>query len=180
MIIAFTGRPGSGKTVAMIHMGHKLLKKGYDVHINISMKPYFKKVRGNLYFWHRLSDTYDITKGWILMDEAHIYMRARKWESLPERMELKLAQHRKDGLNMVITTQNLARIDVIVRELVDVHWRMKQYFGRFFIMKEFDPDMDKLMLKPIRTRWFWASKALLNSFDTLAKVDPEKPFLAPK
>jgi len=165
----YTGRPGTGKTYLLTRDVLKELKKGTKVYSNY-------KIQGDwptLKYWKRLDDLYKLEDGIIVMDEAHVYMRSRKWESLPEEMERKLAQHRKDGLHIWGTVQAVERIDKIFRELID-YWYVCESTWFFFIRWEFDIDQDKMKKYPLSKRYYLKRKKIYDSYDTLEKISVTK------
>lgn len=188
-IVLHTGRPGTGKTYNLTCDLLKALKKGRIVYSNYKINWNGEYVRvwswrsfsfvrthrpaSNLRYWSKLADLYDVKEGIIAMDEAHIYMRSRGWDKLPEEMERKLAQHRKDGLHIWGTVQAVARIDVIFRELVD-YWYV--YVNRPFFFKryEFDIDQDKFKKFPLTIRYRFKRKSVYLMYDTLGKISVGK------
>jgi len=192
-IVLHTGRPGTGKTYNLTKEILKALKKGEVVYCNyfikwegyseredfvkrwlwkLGIKKKLKKYpKENLKYWRKLEDLYNLEQGIIAMDEAHIYMRSRGWDKLPEEMERKLAQHRKDGLHIWGTVQAIERIDKIFRELVDF-WFVYENHGLFFVRYEFDIDSDKTKKRPISKSWILKKKKIFESYDTLQKLNP--------
>lgn len=188
-IVLHTGRPGTGKTYNLTRDILKALDKGYIVYSNYKifwegfegkkfnfLKLRFEKVsypKSNLRYWNKLSDLFDVEEGIIAMDEAHIYMRSRNWEKLPEEMERKLSQHRKDGLHIWGSVQAVGRIDIIFRELVDF-WYVYTNGPFWFTRWEFDIDQDKNKKYPLSKRWIFKSKKIYAMYDTLEKIEVGK------
>lgn len=170
-IALYTGRPGTGKTYFAVNDVIKKLDKGFKVYSNIKLK--WDNPKGypdyNLKYWKKLSDLYDLQEGIIFIDEAHVYMNSRRWKGLGEDMERKLAQHRKDGLHIIGTVQNVNRVDVIFRELIDF-WYVCEKFFSFIIATEFDIDDDKQKKYPLRKKFIRLTKSRCFRYDTLAKV----------
>jgi len=132
----------------------------------------FEKVsfpKSNLRYWKRLDDLYRVDNGIILMDEAHVYMNSRRWKDLPEDMEKKLAQHRKDGLHIEGTVQSVNRLDTIIRELID-YWYVYENTFFFFVRWEFSIDDDKQKKYPLSKRYFRKRKKIYELYDTLEKI----------
>jgi len=186
-ITMYTGRPRQGKTYLAVRQVFKELKKGRPVWSNILLnwqgykgyvwtmswpfRKYIEISKNNVQYWTKLEDLYHVEKGVIFMDEAHVYMRSRKWESLPEDMERKLAQHGKDRLDIIATVQATQRIDVIVRELIDYWYVCKKSIG-FFHRYEFDHDQDKQKKMHLSHRFYWKNKKGFLRYDSYAKVRP--------
>lgn len=137
-IYIFTGRPRHGKTYALVKRGIKLLHKGERVYSNVKfnlehfkkLPPYIEGFFSNdedrndeskrLLYWSSMHEWEHMEKGVIICDEAQKYFNSRRWESLSADTESKLQQHGKDGLDIYATVQHYRRIDVTVRELVEV------------------------------------------------------------
>lgn len=193
-ITMHTGRPGTGKTYSLTRDVLKALNNGWIVYANykifwngyeekktlwkkllmfIGLKKEWKKYpSSNLKRWRKLSDLINVEDGIIAMDEAHIYMRSRNWEKLPEEWERKLAQHRKDGLHIWGTAQDIKRIDTIFRELVDYWFIYESGFG-YFKRWEFNIDNDKAKRFPMSKKFIWKRKKFYNAYDTLEKIKNE-------
>jgi len=185
----YTGRPRQGKTYLAVRDVFKQLKKGRKVWSNILLnwngyegkRWNWKKFRfekfsypaDNVQYWTKLTDLYEIEKGVIFMDEAHIYMRSRKWEALPEEMERKLAQHGKDRLDIIATVQATARIDTVMRELIDYWYVCKKSFG-IFHRYEFDHDQDKNKKRHLSHRFYLKRKKGYLRYDSYSKVEVGK------
>lgn len=188
-IVLYTGRPGTGKTYNLtrdlikaldsgevVYANYKIFWEGYEGRKFNWRKLRFERVSypaSNLRSWNKLSDLFHVEDGIIAMDEAHIYMRSRNWEKLPEEMERKLSQHRKDGLHIWGTVQAIQRIDVIFRELVDF-WYVFTDHPFWFTRYEFDIDQDKMKKFPLSKRWIWKRKKIYEMYDTLQKVEVGK------
>jgi len=130
----------------------------------------------NLKYWKSLRDISVVEDGYIFMDEAHVYMNARRWKGMSEEMERKLAQHRKDGLHMIVTVQSVNRLDVVFRELIDF-WYVYENNVLWFTRWEFSIDDDKAKRFPLSKRFFIKRKKIYQRYDTLEKVwitDEEK------
>lgn len=198
-ITAHSGRPGTGKSYNLARKGIKYLNAGFPVHSNfklnwngrIEKRTWYKKLwkrvlnkfgydfewkdlpASNLKYWNKLEDLYNIENGIILMDEMHVYMNARRWKDLPENMERKLAQHRKDGLHIEGTVQSVNRLDTIVRELID-YWYIYENNFFWFTRWEFNIDDDKQKKFPLSRRMILKRKKWYEAYDTLEKVEIKK------
>jgi len=171
-IILYTGRPRQGKTYLLVRdvIKHDL-NKGKKVWSNILLDWHGHKnyPASNLQYYTNLKDLYHLKSGVILMDEAHIYMRSRKWESLPEEMERKLAQHGKHRLDIKATVQHPNRLDVIMREIVD-YWYVCKKNKFAFVRYEFDIDHDKNKKEILSTRVYPRRKKWYKMYDSYADV----------
>jgi len=188
-ITMYTGRPRQGKTyLAVRHVFKELYKgrkvwsniklnwqgyKGYIWNLKYPFRHYVDIPKDNVQYWNKLDDLYHVEKGVILMDEAHVYMRSRKWEALPEEMERKLAQHGKDRLDIIATVQATQRIDTIVRELID-YWYVCRKTVMLFKRYEFDHDQDKTKKHYLTLRLYPKTKKGYLKYDSYSKVIPGK------
>lgn len=200
-ITLHTGNPRTGKTYGMTKTILKCLNSGLPVWVNykinwnggIRKKWNWKKFRfdyieipaSNLKYWKRLEDLYDVEKGIIGMDEAHVYINSRRWANMPEEMERKLAQHGKDGLHIVGTVQNLRRLDTVMRELID-YWYCYTVWPRvpkdpwkphkpklFFKWQIFmEDDMNSKRTIRLASIYFFKKKMAAN-YDSFAKIKIE-------
>ena len=191
-IIIWTGRPGTGKTYSLVRECIKLLNRGEIVYSNFKInwdgykekKTWWKKLlfkigikkewkeypASNLRGWTHLHEWEDMKNCYIACDEAHFYFNSRQWKNLSMEFMRKVAQHRKDGIHVIGTVQNIRRIDVIVRELVDFWYECSIFLG-FVINVEYDIDEDQQKKRPLSKKFFrmkkkWASK----TYDTLEKI----------
>lgn len=173
MINIYMGKPGSGKTYALVRLAYKLINEGRDVysnfHIDFSKMP-MKEDHGKLRFWKNITDIVDIKSGEILIDEAQIYMNSRDWRKMPPPLQYKLQQHRKHGINIWGAVQNVKRIDTVARELVNSVFRVRR-IGTLFIVKEYDiEDIDKANPDAYSTGVYFLSKKLASCYDTLQEI----------
>jgi hypothetical protein len=114
MITVITGLTGSGKTFLMTKMINKEWKAGAKVFANFPLT--FSKTNDDIMRWHNLDELYSLGKGIIAIDEGQKLFDARRWASLPISFAEKVAQHRKDFLDIYTTTQDIGHIDVRIRQ----------------------------------------------------------------
>lgn len=112
--------------------------------------------RGNIIYFSDISEILGISNGLIFIDEGSAVMDARNWESLPEEFSNELRQSRKNGLDLIVTTQEFGQIDKNYRRLV--HW-----------WKECEPTFFKLGADPCILGRFRAKYH--NPFDYLGKSE---------
>lgn len=122
MVIAFTGKPGSGKTLSAV-------RYIYKDHRNIIYTNIKLQIPGKSVIQISPSNVQDLKKlhdGIVFIDEANFVFSSRFWSRIPRELIQFWAMHRKRGVDLVITSHSLKRVDVILRELVsyDIHCRM--------------------------------------------------------
>jgi zonular occludens toxin Zot len=167
----YTGRPGTGKTYSLVHKVFKLLKKGKIVYSNfqITWEGTKKYPKSNLKYWKNLNELLYVENAYIVIDEAHFYFNSRQWKNMPIDWLRKLAQHRKDGVHILGTVQNIRRIDVVVRELID-YWFDCRMFLFWVVQTEFDIDEDTMKKYPLKRNFLLFTKKRAKRYDTLAKI----------
>ncbi len=172
-----TGRPGSGKTYVLAKKAKQFLEKGYTVHSNFWLNSPSKK----LFYYDNPKDLEKVSQGIILMDEAQVYFNSRKWSSLNEKLQYKLQQHRKDGLDIWGTVQHEARIDTIFRELVSVFYKCtkvigssesaKNIWGLIRVAQYYPEDLKRDNKNEISSEWVFLRRHICDFYDTLRKID---------
>lgn len=180
MINCYVGKPGKGKTYALVRLAYKAIKRGRNVHSNFFIdfrRMGIKKGYGSVYFWKDIQELVKIREGEILMDEAQIYINSRDYWNLPKQFQYKIQQHRKHGVNLHLAVQNISRIDKVARELVNSVFQMRR-IGRIFIASEYDvEDIDKVKKDLYSRSIFLLSKKLASCYDTLQEIHYEKSVL---
>jgi len=165
-----TGRPGTGKTYVLTCKAIKFADAGLEVWSNYHIDhPAIK-------YYTKISELVEVKHGVILMDEAQIYFNSRNWEALDERLQYKLQQHRKQGLDIWGTAQNIKRLDVVMRELVSNYYECHFIglpFFPFVFTREYDvKDAEKSDER--RTSYsfnfFPLSKKVYDRYDTFAEI----------
>lgn len=196
MINAFVGKPGTGKTYSMVILAITAIDQGRDVYSNFfidyesiicylnsnqsTFSKFFnkfkkrKKTFGRLFYWRTISELVQIKSGEILMDEAQIYINAREFRSLPVEFQYKAQQHRKHGVNFWLGVQNIKRIDVVARELVNSVFELKR-MGSIFVQHEYDiDDIDKAKRKSYGFKIFMLNKKIAKCYNTLQEIKYDK------
>lgn len=104
------------------------------------------------------------------MDEAQIYLNARRWKDLPEEWEYKLQQHRKEGLHIFGSVQDLKRADTVLRELVGEYYECHKIFGIILVHEYNIKDAGLKKRKSLWTSVYLLRKKFYQSYDTLEKI----------
>lgn len=176
-----TGLPGSGKTYVLVRKALEFLDRDIPVYSNFLLNvPEDKKYL--VHYYNKMSDLINLERGVVLMDEAQIYFNSRKWETLDERLQYKFQQHRKDGLDIWGTVQDIRRLDVIVRELVSHYYECSKLiasdefsvkpWGIIRVTRYEVRDHDKIRRRFLSREWFLIKKKYVDSYNTLEKVVP--------
>lgn len=154
--------PGSGKTYSMTRDALKVAK-GRVVYTNYDV--FIPSAREIV----KLNYPLELIKakdGLVLLDEAGLWMPSIIWKKIPEQLIWKLAQVRKDGLDLWYSAQNPARVVKVLRELTfESVWCQK--FFSFFLQKVMAGIDDSL----ICWRVLLFSKKVASKYDTLQKVN---------
>jgi len=179
MIEIYTGLPGSGKTYVMTRRILEALKNKRHVYCNY-------KIFSDSEYLHQWNSTEDIEKisnGLIAIDEVQIYFNSRKWGDLSETIQYKLQQHRKDGLDIIGTTQHESRVDIVMRQLVSKFYQCSKLIGSnenskkpwgIIKISEFWPeDMKGINKVSSYTEFNFIKKEFCNAYDTNLKFEPE-------
>lgn len=126
MITCIYGLTGSGKTWLQTKMLLAQWQEGYPVFVNypVNFPPDNKDVQR----WHQLSEIYHVKNCIIGIDEAPKLMDARNWNKLPSMFTDKIAQHRKHGVDIITTTQDLGHIDFRIRSNIHELYHCKSVF----------------------------------------------------
>lgn len=116
MIKLFEGLNGAGKTMALTKLLFEDWKNGSKIYPNYPLT--FPNDNERVERWSQLPEIYHITDGVIAIDEAQYLFDARRWQMTPMSFLAKIAQHRKDMLDVYTTTQSYSDIDYRFRKLV--------------------------------------------------------------
>mgnify|MGYP000904280974 FL=1 len=138
MVIAFTGKPGSGKTLSAVRYIYKDKRK--NVYTNVKLEIPDKKIVQILP--SNLQDLKQLRDGIVFIDEANFVFSSRFWSRIPKDLIQFWAMHRKHGVDLIVTSHSLKRIDIILRELVSYEVRCKT-LGVFVIDNWYDVDYNE-------------------------------------
>ena len=192
MINIILGLPGAGKTYVLTRKACEFLKKGYPVYSNFPLNlehPLIAPYKERVFYWKEADELVKIESGIILMDEAQVYFNSRKWSELDPRMQYKLQQHRKDGLDIWGTCQNEARIDTVMRELVTHYYLCNKFFGSREGAKRvwglircaifYPEEIKKTQRRHIVSEWYTIRKKFCEVYDTNAKISYDQEEVYP-
>jgi len=182
MITGVVGLPGEGKTL----WASKQIKIALDndeivfsnVHVNDDR---------NWYYYEKFDLLAQVQRALIVLDEAQVYMNSRKWKDFSPEFQAFLQQHRHQGVDLYALTQNLNRVDVTFRELVQSLWQVEKHFifdkfgflfGRFRLRELAEPPTGYVETGEVSA--FWAGPKSFEYYDTQSRKPKELfPMIAP-
>lgn len=113
----------SGKTYSAVKSILDSVKKNNPVWVNffVDYRLGFPDYNPDLCnYFDDLSDIRYMSNGLVVIDEAHYYLSSRKWSDMSCDLHVLLSQSSKMGLDVIIVTQDIKRVDVILRELAGI------------------------------------------------------------
>lgn len=178
MIICYEGTPGSGKSYDAVRKVLDNLKLGRTVYSNIDglddpLKREFIKLYTGLddyelgtklicFHAREVYNLYPTVKNgsMLVIDEAHKWFNARNWQK-PENTSFAdfCSEHRHFGLDILLITQDLAKVDSQVRSNIEWTYRYKKinFVGRLisnsYLCHAFQEDGSGKPLKTIRKQY---------------------------
>jgi len=178
-IHCITGLPGKGKTYYMSHLAERFLKQGRMIYANyhLNVPPEMEHL---VHYWSNIYEINAFDEGVILMDEAQRYFNSRQWGLLSEDTEIKLQQHRKNGLDIYATTQHYTRLDVTLRILVHKFYVCTRFWKIIRIQEFYLEAMDKANTSGENPSAIWTDfilqrKKIYRFYDTNELVPKGKP-----
>lgn len=168
-IYIYTGLPGSGKTYVLVRKALVFLKQKKHVWSNFKIIPPVG-FESYLHAWSSVSDLRGVKNGIILMDEAQVYFNSRKWADLPVEWHYKLQQHRKEGLHIYGSVQDIKRLDTIMRELVSHYFECVNFFNLIFLRQYRISDITKKQRSILWLSFYFIRKKYYNQYDTLEVI----------
>lgn len=141
MIEAVTGYPGSGKSFYLTYRAFMALKKKKLVFSSFYIKGAYRLTFEDLVL-------YTFPKGsTVIIDESGRWFNARKWASLPSEVFDLFTLHRHMELDMLVAVQNFQRIDIALREVIELVWWARNYWFLPVFVYDGYYDVDKLGMK---------------------------------
>jgi len=115
MIELITGLPGFGKTLTMTRWAYKAMKKGKKVYANYPLEgaELVDDIFGLLG---------NVQNALICVDEASVVFDQLFMSKVPKRVWTELKQHRHDGVDLLLTSQDIGDLAYPVRRLIQFHW----------------------------------------------------------
>lgn len=188
MITVITGLTGSGKTWYMTKLIHRDWQRGAKIFANMPLT--FNENNDDITRWHNLDELYHLNRGVIAIDEGQKLFDARRWASLPVSFAEKIAQHRKDFLDIYTTTQDIGHIDVRIRQNIHELYNCQSVFRwprnerQHPILqlvritrkaRQITTDTERLSWKIVNRKMFFISRLFTKKlYDTYATVGMER------
>lgn len=116
MIECYCGYPGHGKTLALTYRAYKAMKQKRLVFTNYPVKGAYRITFDDLI-------EYAFPKGSVvIIDESGRWFNSRKWKDLPPEVFDLFTLHRHMQLDLIVAVQNFNRIDIALREVIELVW----------------------------------------------------------
>lgn len=141
MIEAFTGYPGSGKTFALTYRAYKDIKRGRKVFTNYPVKGAYRVTFEDL-----INYTFP-QNSTVIIDESGRWFNSRNWSKLPAAVFDLFTLHRHMKLDLIVAVQNFNRIDVALREVIELVWWARNYWFLPYFIYDGYYDVEKLGMK---------------------------------
>jgi hypothetical protein len=180
MVEGFIGLPGSGKTYLLSRKGLEDLKAGKEVYANFSLKgaKRFTKLSQVIEIIKRKLLAKEKINMTILIDEINLSFPSRMWNKVPGWVLYFFSQTRKFGLDIYYTSQALARVDKVIREISNFVWIVKPFlFGFHRASKIMPEDNDHVKKDVFETKWFRIRPEVYTQYNTYEILELEEEFL---
>jgi hypothetical protein len=132
MIEVLTGLPGFGKTATAAKWAYQKMREGKTVYSNFPIK-------GAIPYHDPLQVLGRVSNALILLDEAGIHLDGLQMYNMPYEIFYELRQHRKDGVDLLLTAQSILDIAYPFRRLIQFENRITMKLGRFVQVQVRDP-----------------------------------------
>ncbi|NOU81544.1 hypothetical protein GC101_22025 [Paenibacillus sp. LMG 31459] len=132
MIEVLTGLPGFGKTATAAKWAYNKQRQGKIVYSNLPLK-------GAIPYHDPLQVLGRVKNALILMDEAGILLDGLQMYNMPYEIFYELRQHRKDGVDLLMTAQSILDIAYPFRRLIQFENRITTKLGKYVQVSVKDP-----------------------------------------
>lgn len=164
MIEVITGLPGFGKTLTATRWAAKKMKKGKKVYANYPLQ-------GAEYFSDVMDVLGKVENAQIVVDEAGIVFDQLTMHSMPKQTWMELRQHRKDGVDLLLTAQSMSDIAYPLQRLIQFEYNIYFKFDRFVTVTCRNPQKGG---DNYGKRLWYLSPSLFKLYDTNHKVAMEQ------
>lgn len=171
----FTGVQGSGKSIALVEMLHRIKRKFPLVRVlsNIDLTGIDSEtIQGPEDFVFQ-DNGKDGTI--VILDEAQNWFNSAESKNFPPEVLQEICQERKQHKMVCLTTQRFNRLSAAIREQIDYYVKPMTIAGCLTIVRVYRPQIKEfeaavVKLRRIKTYFFVHSDDLRGSYDTRAKV----------
>lgn len=132
MIEVLTGLPGFGKTATAAKWAFNKMREGKVVYSNVPLK-------GAIPYHDPMQVLGRVKNALILMDEAGLLLDGMQMYNMPYEIFYELRQHRKDGVDLLLTAQSILDIAYPFRRLIQFENRISMKLGKFVQVSVKDP-----------------------------------------
>ena len=175
-LIIFTGKQGSGKTMAMTYCINKLCLKYPDLKIYTNYGLLCQD--GKLESYKPLLYLDNGFQGLVFaLDEIQSTFSSRHWQDFPPEMIACISQNRKAHRVIYGTSQSIANVDVQIRRQCRLFCKCYTFFGFLTLVTKHEPDFDfdgNLDKAKFRGFYFFLQEPVLryqyNTFDLIKSL----------
>lgn len=164
MIEIVTGLPGFGKTLTASKWALNKMAKGKKVYANYPLE-------GAEYFVDPMEVMGKVSNALIVIDEAGVVFDQLRMYDMPVQTWMELRQHRKDGVDLLMTAQSMSDVAYPLRRLIQFEHNIFMKFGRLVVVTCRTPQKGG---DDYGKRFWWISKKVFGKYDTNHKVALEK------
>lgn len=177
-LLLIVGRRGAGKTLLATKIALGRMRQGQRVYANYHIHDPLTGRRAG--FIHSLYDLIDLRDCTVVIDEANIWCNAREWAAIPSDVIGRWQMSRKEGLDLIFTSQHESRVDVVIRQLAD--WILvcerapiiPKWVPLFRYHMTYLEDVNEVRRGEVfKPHYWWCSDKTMAAFDTTQIVDPE-------
>jgi len=130
------GAPGTGKSQLMAKLSRELIRKGIPVWSTEPIIGTYKvDLREDLL-------KYKMENGYLIIDEAGIYVDGREWADFAKNQIMFFKLHRHLGMKVIVLSQDKGDADKKIRDLATNIWVLKKIvFKRLIVMQRYSIDV---------------------------------------
>lgn len=171
----FTGVQGSGKSIALVEMLHRIKRKFPLVRVlsNIDITGLDSElIQGPEDFVFQDNGKSGTV---VILDEAQNWFNSAESKNFPPEVLQEICQERKQHKMVCLTTQRFNRLSAAIREQIDYYVKPFTVAGCLTVVRVYRPQIKEfeaqiVKLRRIKTYFFVHSDDLRGSYDTRAKV----------
>ena len=175
-IEGYVGRPGSGKSYTLTERAIRARDRGKPVFANYSIDGCFTFTPDQLL---------DLPPGLIIIDEAHLWFSARKAMQLPASLLAGWSQTRKNGWDVLWSTQHQNRIDRAILDVSDWVWVCSSWFHgsghpMLFRAECYEPENIRYKKSRQVQTWKFFNSKVASSYNTMERLSFADYMIDPK